>query len=107
MERPIELVVPCEGTGYELGGISIIKKARNLENAKLFADWVMSKEAQELSWQKAQSHHIPTNVNAKPSPYSLKPTELNLINYDFDRFGANEVRSKIIDKWVTEVKLAK
>lgn len=104
---PIELVVPCEGTGYELGGISIIKNARNLKNAKLFADWVMSKEAQELSWQKAQSHHIPTNANAEPSPYSLKPTALNLIDYDFDRFGSNEVRSKIIDKWVTEVKLAK
>ncbi|MDD0824187.1 ABC transporter substrate-binding protein [Mannheimia sp. AT1] len=104
---PIELIVPCEGTGYELGGISIIKNARNLENAKLFADWVMSKEAQELSWQKAQSHHIPTNINAEPSPYSLKPADLNLINYDFDKFGLNEVRSRLIDKWVTEVKLAK
>ncbi|QIM67642.1 hypothetical protein A4G16_09900 [Mannheimia granulomatis] len=103
---PIELVVPCEGTGYELGGISVIKNARNLENAKLFADWVMSKEAQELSWQKAQSHHIPTNINAEPSPYSLKPENLKLINYDFDKFGSNEMRSKLIDKWVTDVKLA-
>lgn len=104
---PIELIVPCEGTGYELGGISVIKNARNMKNAKLFADWVMSKEAQELSWQKAQSHHIPTNVNAEPSPYSLKPKGLNLIDYDFDKFGSNDIRSKLIDKWVTDVKLAK
>lgn len=104
---PIELIVPCEGTGYELGGISVIKNARNMKNAKLFADWVMSKEAQELSWQKAQSHHIPTNVNAEPSPYSLKPKDLNLIDYDFDKFGSNDIRSKLIDKWVTDVKLAK
>lgn len=104
---PIELVVPCEGTGYELGGISIVKNARNLDNAKLFVDWVMSKEAQELSWTEAQSHHVPTNVHATPSPFALKPDNLNLIHYDFDKFGSNEVRSRLIDKWVTEVKLAK
>lgn len=104
---PIELVVPCEGTGYELGGISVIKNARNVKNAQLFVDWVMSKESQELSWTEAQSHHVPTNVNAIPSPYALKPSDLNLINYDFNKFGSNENRRKLIDKWITEVKLAK
>ncbi|AKD37858.1 AfuA [Pasteurella multocida subsp. multocida OH4807] len=104
---PIELVVPCEGTGYELGGISVIKNARNLKNAELFADWVMSKEAQELSWKEAQSHHVPTNVNAEPSPYALNPKELNLINYDFDKFGSNEIRSRLIGKWVDKIKLNK
>lgn len=104
---PIELVVPCEGTGYELGGISVIKNARNMKNAQLFVDWVMSKEAQELSWTEAQSHHVPTNIHATPSPYALNPKDLNLINYDFDKFGSNEVRRRLIDKWVNEVKLAK
>ncbi len=45
--------LPCEGTGYEIGGVSILKGARNLDNAKLFVDWVLSKEAQELAWKKA------------------------------------------------------
>jgi len=31
---PVKIVVPCEGTGYEVGSISIIKGARNLDNAK-------------------------------------------------------------------------
>lgn len=104
---PIELVVPCEGTGYELGGISVIKNARNLKNAQLFADWVMSKEAQELSWKEGESHHVPTNVNAEPSPFAQNPRELKLIDYDFDKFGSNEIRRHLIDKWVNEVKLAK
>ncbi|MCW9716271.1 ABC transporter substrate-binding protein [Avibacterium sp. 21-594] len=104
---PIELVVPCEGTGYELGGVSVIKNARNLKNAQLFADWVMSKEAQELSWKEAQSHHVATNINAEPSPYALKPADLNLIDYNFDKFGSNETRRHLIDRWVNEVKLAK
>lgn len=46
------MIVPCEGTGYELGGVSIIKGARNLENAKLFVDWALSKEGQELALEK-------------------------------------------------------
>jgi iron(III) transport system substrate-binding protein len=50
---PLELISPCEGTGYEIGGVSILKGARNLDNAKLFVDWVLSKEAQELAWKKA------------------------------------------------------
>lgn len=104
---PIEIVVPCEGTGYELGGVSIIKNARNLKNAQLFVDWAMSKESQELSWEKGQSHHILTNVNAKGSPYALKSNELNLIKYDFDKFGSSDVRSGLIDRWVRDVKLNK
>lgn len=104
---PIELVVPCEGSGYELGGVSVVKNARNVENAKLFVDWALSKEAQELSWNEAKSHHILTNTTAVGSPFAQKPQELNLINYDFATYGSNEVRRRLIDKWVTEVKLAK
>ncbi len=104
---PIEVVVPCEGTGYELGGVSIIKGTRNLDNAKLFVDWVMSKEAQESMWKDTKDHHILTNVKAEASPFALKPSEVNLIDYDFSKYGSKDVRSKLIDKWVNEVKLAK
>ena len=30
---PIQTVAPCEGTGYEIGSMSIIKDARNMESA--------------------------------------------------------------------------
>ena len=104
---PVELVVPCEGTGYEIGGVSIIKGARNPENAKLFVDWALSKEAQELSWKKGDTHQILTNMEAEMSPYSLDFKSVNLINYDFDKYGASELRKRLIQKWVDEVKLAK
>jgi iron(III) transport system substrate-binding protein len=32
---PIKTVAPCEGTGYEIGSMSIVKGARNLANAKV------------------------------------------------------------------------
>ncbi|MFV2093440.1 MAG: ABC transporter substrate-binding protein, partial [Hyphomicrobiales bacterium] len=43
---PIQVVAPCEGTGYEIGSMSIIKGARNLENAKKFYDWALTAETQ-------------------------------------------------------------
>lgn len=104
---PLQLVSPCEGTGYEVGGVSILKNARNLENAKRFVDWALSKEAQELSWQKGQSYQILTNTKAEASPLSLKLEALKLINYDMDKYGAEEVRKALITKWVNEVKMGK
>lgn len=104
---PLELVVPCEGTGYELGGVSILKGARNLENAKLFVDFVLSKEGQELAWKKGEAHQILVNTTAEQSPNAFDPLQLNLINYNFEKFGAADERKRLIEKWVNEVKLAK
>lgn len=102
----LELIVPAEGTGYELGGVSILKGARNLENAKLFVDWALSKEAQELSWQKAEAFQVLTNTTAQTSPFSQDPSKLKLIDYNFEKYGSSEERKRLIDKWVNEVKLA-
>ena len=104
---PLELVIPCEGTGYELGGVSILKGARNLDNAKLFVDWALSKEGQELAWKEGQALQILTNTTAEQSPLALDPTKLNLINYDFEKYGATEERKRLIEKWVQDIKLAK
>ncbi|MDX7985956.1 ABC transporter substrate-binding protein [Xenorhabdus sp. 12] len=104
---PMKLISPCEGTGYEIGGVSILKNARNLDNAKLFVDWVLSKEAQELSWKKGHSYQILTNTTAEASPITLNPSELNLINYDMNKYGSNEMRKGLINKWLTEVKMGK
>lgn len=103
---PIELIVPCEGTGYELGGVSILKGARNLENAKLFVDFVLSKEGQELAWQKGDAHQILVNTQAEQSPNAFDPLQLKLIDYDFEKYGSAEERKRLIEKWVNEVKLA-
>ncbi|TDQ59896.1 iron(III) transport system substrate-binding protein [Mesocricetibacter intestinalis] len=104
---PIEMIVPCEGTGYELGGLSILKGARNQENAKLFVDYVLSKEGQEVIWQKGESQQTLTNTTAQQSPTAFDPTQLELINYDFEKYGSADERKRLIEKWVQEVKLAK
>ena len=104
---PLELISPCEGTGYEIGGVSILKGARNIDNAKLFVDWVLSKEAQELAWKKGKSYQILTNTTAETSPLSLKLDDLKLIDYDMDKYGSTDTRKAMINKWVNEVKMGK
>ena len=45
---PVKIVSPCEGTGYEIGSMSIIKGAKNMENAKKWYDWALTPEAQSI-----------------------------------------------------------
>ena len=39
---PLVTVSPCEGTGFEIGSMSIIKGAPNMENAKKWYDWALT-----------------------------------------------------------------
>ncbi len=101
----LQLIVPCEGTGYEIGGLSIVKGARNLENAKLFVDWALSKDGQENSWKKGESYQTLTNTTAANSPSAMKLEGMNLINYNMDVYGASDTRNRLINKWVDSVKM--
>ncbi len=100
---PLELVVPSEGTGYEIGGLSIIKNARNPENAKKFVDFMLSKEGQEIGGS-IDMFQVPTNVNAAIPKEAIRLDKVNLIDYDFVKYGTEEMRSHLIDRWVKEVK---
>jgi iron(III) transport system substrate-binding protein len=100
---PIKLIAPCEGTGYEIGGLSIIKGARNLDNAKLFVDWALSKEGQEVA-PKAKAFQMPTNVKAAIPPEAIRMDSVKLIDYDFIKYGSQKTRKHLIDRWVKDVK---
>lgn len=103
----VESVLPEDGVGYALGGVSILKGARNLDNAKLFMDWVLSKEAQEIPWREHGVYQIPTNVNAEVSDKSVKLSGVKLVELDYDRFGSSEEGKRLVDKWLAEIKLSK
>ena len=100
---PLKLVVPCEGTGYEIGGLSIIKGARNMDNAKLFVDWALSKEGQEVA-ATTGSFQTPTNANASIPPEAIRMEQVKLVDYDFVKYGTEEMRKHLIGRWQAEVK---
>ena len=99
---PVEGVPPCEGTGYEIGSMSIISGARNPESARAFYDWALTAEAQSEAW-KVKSFQVPSNVSAESSPLAPDPAAINLIAYDFKLYGSSDERKRLLQKWDDEV----
>jgi iron(III) transport system substrate-binding protein len=99
---PVKPVAPCEGTGYEIGSLSIIKGARNLDNARKFYDWALTPKAQALGAQSKQ-FQLPSNAAAPVSPLSPKIADIKLINYDFARYGTTAERRRLLERWDRDV----
>ena len=99
---PVVSVAPCEGTGYEIGSMSLIKGARNLDNAKRFYDWALTPAAQALGAEN-KAYPIPSNRNTPISPLMPKLSDVKLINYDFAKYGSAAERRRLLQKWETEV----
>ncbi len=100
---PVMVVAPCEGTGYEIGSMSIVKGARNLDSAKAFYDWALSPEAQAIGAAQ-KSYQVPSNKATPLPPQAPKLAEIKLIDYDFAKYGAAAERTRLLAKWDKEVK---
>ena len=89
----VAFVYPAQNSAVP-DGVAIIKNAPNLDNAKLFVDFVTGLECQKdqnVNWKRRP-------VRSDLEPVGLLPlSELDLTNYDFD-WAANE-KEAIIEKW--------
>ena len=100
---PIKSVAPCEGTGYEIGSMSLIKGGRNLDEAKKFYDWALTAETQSRALE-VNAFQVPSNIGAKVSPKAPKLEDIKLIKYDFVKYGSSAERKRLLKKWDNEVK---
>ena len=99
---PVTLVTPCEGTGYEIGSMSIIKGARNMVEAKKFYEFALRPDIQSLAPQ-AKSYQIPSHTEAKVPAEAIKPSDVKLIDYDQAKYGSSETRKRLLARWGSEV----
>jgi iron(III) transport system substrate-binding protein len=99
---PVETITPADGTGAEIGSISLIKGARQLENAKKFYEWSLTASAQEMG-AAAKQFQLPSNKNAKVDPLVPDFKKIKLINYDYAKYGASAERRRLIARWEKEV----
>lgn len=99
---PVVTVAPCEGTGYEIGSMSIIKGARNEDEAKQFYDWALSAEMQSKA-KDVKSFQLPSNKSAEVSPLTPDLSTIKLIDYDFKKYGSSDERKRLLKKWDDEV----
>jgi iron(III) transport system substrate-binding protein len=98
---PLELTFPEEGTGYEIGGMGIVKGAKHLDAAQKWFDWALTAETQSLG-PKYHAYQAPTVEGVELSHPEL--LEVNLIDYDLQ--WAGEHKGEFVDKFTNEISTA-
>jgi iron(III) transport system substrate-binding protein len=97
-KQPIEVIFPPE-TGAEIGGASIIKGGANLEGAKKFVDFLLSKDAQTITTQIGRTYPVRDDV---APPEGVPPlSAIRLVKYDRQFAIAN--RGRLTQKWEDEI----
>jgi iron(III) transport system substrate-binding protein len=81
---------PEEGTGYEIGGMGIITGGPEPEAARMWYDWALEAESQEIG-PTVNSLQLPTNPDAAVSELAVDLSQINLIDYNFQASGASRV----------------
>lgn len=99
---PAASVTPSEGTGAEVGSMSIVKDGPNTEAAKKFYEWALSVGGQQFGLA-AKQFQLPSNSKVAVDPRMTNPAKIKLINYDYAKYGTSAERRRLIAKWEKEV----
>jgi iron(III) transport system substrate-binding protein len=99
---PVETITPADGTGAEIGSMSIIKGSRNLEPARKFYEWALTPAAQEMA-AAAKQFQLPSNKAAKVDARVPDFKKIRFISYDYAKYGASAERRRLISRWEKEV----
>lgn len=91
-----------DGTGYEIGGLSLIKNAPNRTAGMAFIDWALSPAAQVLA-EEAKSYQIPSNSKTPVPKVAPRFQDFNVIKYNFVKFGTASVRDALVNRWTKEI----
>ena len=96
---PVEVVFPTDGTGFEVGGIALIKGGfeKEQENARKFIDWCLSVAGQEALIE-SKSNRLPINSKAKATEGLKTIEQINVI--DYDAVWAAENRKRLTEKFL-------
>lgn len=92
---PVDWIYPAEGTATIPDSVALVKGAKNPEEAKLFLDFLFTREAQELASKQLGLRASRTDV---PLPEGLKPAEeIRLV--ELDVAWATAQREEILNRW--------
>ncbi|HVY00839.1 MAG TPA: putative 2-aminoethylphosphonate ABC transporter substrate-binding protein [Pseudorhodoplanes sp.] len=92
---PLDVIIPKEGTGWEMEASAIVKGTKNLELAKKVMDWVATKGANEL-YSKSYAVVAMPGVENFPPNYP-KDAEKGMIKNDLTWMAEN--RDRILAEW--------
>jgi iron(III) transport system substrate-binding protein len=97
---PVELNFPSEGTPFEIGGISIIKGAKNMAAAQAWVDYVFTPAFQR--YHNDVAHRIPVVEGVELAEGDFGLSDVKLIDgYDPTEWAA--VRDSLVARWQEEI----
>jgi iron(III) transport system substrate-binding protein len=91
---PVVMTFPKEGTGFEVGGLSLIKGGPEPELGKQFIDWCFGVKAQNLFQEYSR---LPVNPKATVAEGAVTMDQVDLIDYDAIWAGQN--KDRLIEAW--------
>jgi iron(III) transport system substrate-binding protein len=100
---PIGYGAPRDGTGYEIGGLSLVRGAPNRQAAITFIEWALTPEAQRLAAERGESYQIPSNTKTPVPRVAPRFEDFRVIKYDFVKYGSAAVRDRLVRRWTDEV----
>jgi iron(III) transport system substrate-binding protein len=99
---PVDVAIPCEGTGDALGGMAIVADAPHPVEARAFVDWALTKDAQELA-NRTRNLLLPANRAAAIRPEAARYAGAKMADVDPARFGAPDERKRLLARWQREI----
>ena len=99
---PVEIAIPCEGTGDALGGMAIVAGGPNPVEARTFYDWALGRGAQEIA-NRTRNLILPANRSAEIRPEAARYANAPVIDLDPVKFGAPAEKRRLLARWQREV----
>ncbi|HXH83089.1 MAG TPA: putative 2-aminoethylphosphonate ABC transporter substrate-binding protein [Candidatus Tectomicrobia bacterium] len=91
---PVEMILPAEGSGYEMEANALTRKGRGNAAAKRFLDWAISDEAMRLY----SRYFAAVSVAGFPVPEGL-PKDVTKVVYPNDFEWSAKNRDRILAEW--------
>lgn len=96
---PIKMVIPSEGSGYELEASALMASSKNKADSKKFLDWTLSANAAEQYGKFKAIITIPgTKLSADAKAAGL-PADVSSVLYSMDFVESAKNRSRILKTW--------
>lgn len=99
---PVRPVAPTDGTAAEIGGISLVANGPSPDLGKQFIEFALDPDTQELA-ASVQSYQIQSNRKTPVSRFAIKLDDVNLIDYDYAKWGDTATRERLVKRWTREV----
>jgi iron(III) transport system substrate-binding protein len=91
---PVEMVLPREGSGYEMEANALTRKGKGNAAARQFLDWAISDEAMGLY----SKYFAAVAVAGFPVPEGL-PKDISKVVYPNDFDWSSKHRDRILAEW--------